>query len=83
MNIADATTATEVIDALADAAIATVEEVNAGRTLTKEQVVSAFTRTFDAALTLFLQKLDTARPELAQRLRRDFLAENAGEFANA
>uniref|UniRef100_UPI003F497D69 hypothetical protein n=1 Tax=Amycolatopsis sp. CA-290885 TaxID=3239925 RepID=UPI003F497D69 len=68
-------TATDVIDLLTEEVMNLVKEVNRGRQLTNAQYAAAFGRAFAETLPRFLASLRAHRPELAEQLQRQFVAE--------
>lgn len=74
-------TATDIIDMLADKVMDTVAEVNKGRNITKKQFAAAFNRAFPVALQTFLDNLENDRPDLARKIRTQYLAEQEPNFA--
>lgn len=81
MELPENATATDVIDLFSEQIMRLVEEVNEGRELTTErQAAAAFERAFTTGLPIFLEKLAEQRPELAERLKREFLAEQGARM---
>ncbi|PXY16455.1 hypothetical protein BAY59_38510 (plasmid) [Prauserella coralliicola] len=81
MELPENATATDVIDLFSEQIMRLVEEVNEGRELTQRQAAAAFKRAFATGLPIFLEKLAAQRPELAERLKREFLAEQGARIA--
>ncbi|MFI5615001.1 hypothetical protein [Amycolatopsis sp. NPDC051903] len=75
-------TATDVIDLLSGHVLALVRSANADKSLTEAQFAEVFLRTFAVALPTFLDKLrKSERPELAEQLAWQFLAEEGARRA--
>jgi hypothetical protein len=69
-------TATDVIDFVSDAVADLIISTN-GRDLTRAEFDAAFNRTFPIALSKFMDGVAAERPELAERIRTEFLAEQS------
>ena len=76
-------TATDVIDALSDQAFEFVSKVNADRLgeITPRAFAAAHARCFTTMLDKFMVSLDERNPDLARRIRAEFLDQQAARVA--
>ncbi|AYF78130.1 hypothetical protein D7D52_34735 [Nocardia yunnanensis] len=72
-------TALEVVDALNARCVTLVAEINDGKKMTTEQFAATVARTFEAALLVFLERLDDAT---RVRFEVAMLAQYRAEYCN-